>query len=147
MLPHRLSLCNSSAWPPWLSPSLHHALPLSPTYRWWAHLCGCLSHLTTRLRSRQRHSREEDLSRKHWNKAQGKCWWCHHRVKLSTTGHDDNNLHPPTHDDSFQCFTRRMDSHYTHYAAWDWMWKCDVQSGNTGCSWWMWKMKTCWNPP
>lgn len=30
------------------------------------------------------------------------------RVKLSTTGRDDdnnNNLHPPTHNDSLQCFT------------------------------------------
>lgn len=32
-------------------PSFNRDLPLSPTYRWWAHLYGCLSHLTTCLRS------------------------------------------------------------------------------------------------
>lgn len=75
-----------------LLPSI--TLPLSPTYRWWAHLCGCLSHLTTRLRSRRRHSGERTWAENTGTKAQRRCWWCHHRAKLSTTGRDDNN--PPS---------------------------------------------------
>lgn len=51
ILPLLLSLCNSSALPPWPPPSSNHDHPLSPTYRWWAHLYGCLNHLTTCMRS------------------------------------------------------------------------------------------------
>lgn len=127
------------------SNSLHHTLPLSPTYRWWAHLCGCLSHLTTRLRSWWKHGGEENLIRKRWNKK--------HCVDVgdvitepSWARQADNKLRPPARNDSLQHLTKRMDSHYTTL---DWMWKCDVWSGNGGCSWWTCKnksvLKTCYS--
>lgn len=39
--------------PPLVLPLRHAPPPLSATYRWWAHLCGCLSHLTTHLGGQQ----------------------------------------------------------------------------------------------
>lgn len=96
ILPLLLSLCNSSALPPWPPPSSNHDHPLSPTYRWWAHLYGCLNHLTTCMRSCGGGGTAGREKKNDWNKAQRRWWWCHQRARLSTTGSDDNNLHPPT---------------------------------------------------
>lgn len=104
---HTVLISCSLSFCPHVTPQLclpnHHDLLLSPTYRWWAHLCGCLSHLTTCLRSRGGGGTAErglepkkKKEKTHWNKAQRRRWWCHHRAGLSTTCRDDNNLHPPT---------------------------------------------------
>lgn len=63
--------------------------------------------------------------------------WARHAVMTTTS------ILQPTRDDSLQCFTERMDS---HYGAWVWMWKCDVQPGNAGCWGWVWKNKNLLKP-
>lgn len=82
---------------------------VSPTYRWWAHLCSCLSHLTTRPRSRGGAEKKTTWDKITGTKDRGK-WWCHDRAQLSPAQASKTTSsirHMMT-----QHFNRRQDSLY-----------------------------------
>lgn len=125
-------------------PSLRHALPLSPTYRLWAHLCGCLSHLTTRLTSRGGTAdgghEPQNSETKHSvdvSDVIAQPSWARQAVMTSTPPSSNPRwLMPVFHRENGQCVSSSG---------------LDVEVGCSVRKCWMFltnvKTETCWNPP